>query len=329
MNTKIIFMFIFCLILKSSGLCFTTNDTTKNEFGITSIINSDSTLYALTSNGIYKSTNYAESWQDISYNYKTIFDNTFMLMKVFEFKGKKMLFTWSLDGTICILDFEKQEWTTVRFLNKDKLKRGEVLIDIIKSGDYFIISLYPERIYKTKDFVNWEKINEIPEGGWNIFSSNQDLIYLNDLTKEFTYIINIKDNIIQKIKTPSFIDGHFIFKDSLVFVSAKSGIYFSTNCGENWYNIAFNLKGIMEKMEFWPIVYYFEGELYCVVDNGIYKFNNENWIKCNYNWKKERFFIILVSVYDKHIVMLSQRFGLIRSDDGLNYYRANFNVENN
>jgi hypothetical protein len=323
----IYFLTIIFIISISDGKSYQyQNLSTIDSIKIFNLAVRDSELILTSNFGIYISTDSGNSWTNINYNCEDVFtqDTSYIYyIRIIKYNEGKSIFVWGSNNYIYSLSQYEKAWSRYDYFKNN----NNVFEDIIEFKDKFIASTLDSGLFISENLIDWKKLNNFESKYYDHFFINNGNIYLNNIEFNYTIKGNIIDGNYTKFYTPKNTAGYFVFDDSMIYISSKTGIFLSSNAGNGWEDITFTLSESMNKTYMFPLIF-FNKFLYCCLDDGIYIFlkSENSWLKIFSLDNNQRFLAWNMVVINNTIIVVSLKYGLFYSSNGINFYKLDFNI---
>lgn len=285
----------------------------------------DSDLYITSNLGIFKSTDSGVSWTNINYNFENIFtqDTCFIyFIRIFTYNKETQVIVWGTDNYLYYLNQNMKTWSRYDFFKENNF----IFEDIIEYHNKYIASTLDSGLFISDNLIDWEKSKDFYYKGFDHFFIHNDIIYLNNYEMQYTLKGDLIKRDYKKFFTPKNTAGYFAFDAGIMYVSSKSGIFLSSDEGESWLEITFNLSESLKRTYIFPVIFY-DKFLYCCLDDGIYLFskNNNSWVKIFPPDKNKKFLFWNMIKIKNSLFVISLKYGLFYSTDGINFKKSEIN----
>jgi len=333
-NKKYICLFILFIALNIINIKlafpkkFTSNVIQSNDtLSITDIDFSDNKVYLCVNfKEIFVSSDYGDSWSKLNFPFSRENNYSISQLEIYE----KIILAYHMDGTLLISTDVGKCWMIDSFFkdlniaNNNDVEKN-IWINNVRIINNTIYVCTNKGLYHKNHKNNcWETYPSLP--AVNLF----DIQFINNvyyfLSEIGLFLYSKIDKKIDEISTFRIYDGKNVYSllvnNNILYVSADSGVFCSTNSGIKWSNITKNLD--IPEAEFDDVLtlFSFKNKIYIKSVNGLYIYNDlsEFWDKIYFKRLLENYREYWsTSSSAKYLFLGSQSGDLYSSTDGLNF----------
>jgi hypothetical protein len=328
---KLLFLFILTMkanfVICESNSKFDIVDSNNYSFFITNIlVDNNIILCGASHDGILISLDSGFNWHIVNKGF--IQDNENNIIGIKKINDKYV--AWTLEGRLYYSDDTAKSWKIYStFFDSNNIS----ITDLTPISDSVIYLSSNKGMYLSlDDGKRWNFMTEFVEDEFGFIYYINDTIYISNNTIYFKRINEKVWNSYRNIPKIDFIFSDIAFSKNRTIISTDKGIYYTTDFGNRWQDITFDI--IVPKGGYEGIIqlYSIDDRIYVCKDDGLYLLIEENnsWLRCNifinnnnFDVYHDKIFAWVIKKINNNYFMGSLGFGIFKSKDGINFYHEN------